>query len=130
MRNLFCIVALLGISLPAVAHEMTPTYPTFSPSYVSGLASTKMSVFNARDDVDFYEVAVYNPAWEPVPFAATDKILHVPFAEKKSFDVYVRDEDIARAVYICTLSKLRSDKPSNAIISSKICSRTDRAEFR
>ena len=125
MRNFFFIVGMLVTAQSLGAHEMTPTYPKFAPSYVGGLASTQLTVFNARKDVDFYQVGVFDPQWEPVPFASSDKILHVPFAERTTFDVFIRDEDIKRAIYICTLSKLRSDVPSNAIISSKICSRTD-----
>lgn len=125
MRNLCFIIGMLLTANSLGAHELTPTYPKFKPSYVGGLASTEMTMFNARKDVEFYQLGVFDAEWNPVPFAASEKLLHVPHATRSTFDVFIRDEDLRRAVYICTLSKLRSDIPSNAIISSKICSRTD-----
>jgi hypothetical protein len=125
MRNVFFLVGVLLTTTTLGAHEMTPTYPTFAPSYVGGLASTELTVFNARKDVEFYQVGVFDRDWKPIPFATPDKLLHIPYTERTTFDVFVRDEDVRKAVYVCTLSKLRSDVPSNAIISSKICSRTD-----
>ncbi|MDB0024380.1 hypothetical protein N9E36_02780 [bacterium] len=106
---------------------MTPTYPPLVPSYVDGLVSAKMTMFNSRKDVDYFEIGVFDDEWNPVPFAATAKILRVPHGSSKTFEVFVRQEDKKRATFICSLSKLRTDSSARAIVSSKICSRTDGA---
>jgi len=124
MIKLFFIAALF-LAGKVSAHEMTPTYPNLVPSYVDGLFSAKLTMFNARKDVDYYEIGVFDTAWEPVPFASSSKILKVPYGSKKTFEVFVRREDRSRAVFICSLSKLRTNESARAIISSKICSRTD-----
>lgn len=125
MRKLSLIFALLLATTPVVAHEMTPTYPKLGPSYVDGILSAKLSMFNARADVEYYEIGVFTMDWTPIPFATTAKLLKVPRGTHKAFEVYIRKEDEDRAVFVCTMSKLRSDLPSNAIISSKVCSRVD-----
>ena len=126
MIKLFFIVSLF-LASKVSAHEMTPTYPPLVPSYVDGLVSAKMTMFNARKDVEYFEIGVFSADWEPVPFAATAKIMRVPHGSTKTFEVFVREEDKGRATFICSLSKLRTDNSARAIVSSKICSRTDRA---
>lgn len=120
-------VAALFLAGKVSAHEMTPTYPNLTPSYVNGLVSAKMTMFNARKDVDYFEIGVFDDEWDAVPFAATAKILNVPYGSRKTFEVFVRGEDKDRATFICSVSKLRTDSSARAIISSKICSRTDGA---
>jgi len=126
MIKLFFIAALF-LAGKVSAHEMTPTYPPLVPSYVDGLVSAKMTMFNSRKDVDYFEIGVFDDEWNPVPFAATAKILRVPHGSSKTFEVFVREEDKKRATFICSLSKLRTDSSARAIVSSKICSRTDGA---
>ena len=124
MIKLFFIAALF-LAGKVSAHEMTPTYPNLVPSYVDGLVSAKMTMFNARKDVDYFEIGVFDDEWNPVPFAASAKILRVPNGSSKTFEVFVRHKDKNRATFICSLSKLRTDSSARAIVSSKICSRTD-----
>jgi hypothetical protein len=124
MIKLFFIAALF-LAGKVSAHEMTPTYPPLVPSYVDGLVSAKMTMFNSRQDVEYFEIGVFDDEWNPVPFAATAKILRVPHGSSKTFEVFVRQEDKKRATFICSLSKLRTDSSARAIVSSKICSRTD-----
>lgn len=126
MIKLFFIAALF-LAGKVSAHEMTPTYPPLIPSYVDGLVSAKMTMFNSRKDVEYFEIGVFDDEWNPVPFAATAKILRVPHGSSKTFEVFVRQEDKKRATFICSLSKLRTDSSARAIVSSKICSRTDGA---
>ena len=118
-------IAALFLAGKVSAHEMTPTYPPLVPSYVDGLVSAKMTMFNSRKDVEYFEIGVFDDEWNPVPFAATAKILRVPHGSSKTFEVFVRQEDKKRATFICSLSKLRTDSSARAIVSSKICSRTD-----
>ena len=124
MIKLFFIAALF-LAGKVSAHEMTPTYPNLVPSYVDGLVSAKMTMFNARKDVDYFEIGVFDDEWNPVPFAASAKILRVPNGSSKTFEVFVRHKDKNRATFICSLSKIRTDSSARAIVSSKICSRTD-----
>ena len=126
MIKVFFIAALF-LAGKVSAHEMTPTYPPLLPSYVDGLVSAKMTMFNARQDVEYFEVGVFDAEWKPVPFAASAKIMRVPYGSTKTFEVFVRDEDKNRATFICSLSKLRTDNSARAIVSSKICSRTEAA---
>ena len=126
MIKVFFIAALF-LAGKVSAHEMTPTYPPLVPSYVDGLVSAKMTMFNSRKDVEYFEIGVFDDEWNPVPFAATAKILRVPHGSSKTFEVFVRQEDKKRATFICSLSKLRTDSSARAIVSSKICSRTDGA---
>ena len=126
MIKVFFIAALF-LAGKVSAHEMTPTYPPLVPSYVDGLVSAKMTMFNSRKDVDYFEIGVFDDEWNPVPFAATAKILRVPHGSSKTFEVFVRHKDKKRATFICSLSKLRTDSSARAIVSSKICSRTDGA---
>lgn len=125
MRGVVLAAALFLAATSVVAHELTPTYPKLKPAFVDGLLVTRMSMFNAREDVEYYEIGVFDLLWKPIPFATTTKILKVPYGSKADFDLYIRKEDAKKAAYACTLSKLRSDKPSFAIISSKVCSRLD-----
>ena len=123
MIKLFFIAALF-LAGKVSAHEMTPTYPPLVPSYVDGLVSAKMTMFNSRQDVEYFEIGVFDDEWNPVPFAATAKILRVPHGSSKTFEVFVRHKDKNRATFICSLSKLRTDSSARAIVSSKTCSRT------
>lgn len=108
-----------------LAHEMTPAYPQARPTSADGVVKFEMSLFNARDDVEFYELAVLNKNWELVRFAAIDRILHVPHDERIFFDVYIRTTDLDQAIYICTRSKLSANNSGAALVASTICSRTD-----
>ena len=79
---------------PALSHEMVPTYPKFNQSYVDGVLFTKLTLFNRRDDVQYYEIGVFDDEWNSLPFASETKIIYVKYLEKASFDVYVRVKDI------------------------------------
>lgn len=127
MKVLSLVFGLFLATTPVVAHELTPTYPELKPSYVDGLLVAKLSMFNAREDVEYYEVGVFDKDWRKVPFATQERIIKVPYGNHKRFEVYIRIEDKGKAIYVCTISKLRSDKPGNAIVSSKVCSRIDGA---
>lgn len=121
----YLILLLLCTCGPAMAHEFTPTYPKMRPSYVSGLVSTEMSLFNARQDVEWYTVGVYDKQWGLVPYAtnANDNLFRVKHLERKKIKVYLREQDLERAVYICTKSKLIVTGSSKTAVASRICSK-------
>ena len=125
MRTLAIMVGFITVASSVAAHELTPTYPKLMPSYVDGLVSAKMRMFNARQDIDYYEIAVFTKDMVAIPFATTNQIIKVPHGTSYEFEIFIRNRDRPSAVYVCTMSKLRSDKAQNAIISSKVCSKFD-----
>lgn len=109
---------------PLLAHEMTPTYFDFTPSaYADEVSVTQIRLFNRRADVKYYEINVYDNEWNPVPFATIERIVKIEYLEKKTADVYVRNMDLDKVTYICTLSKLEKDVITSGAISSRICSK-------
>ena len=117
------IIMFLLVSFPALAHEMTPTYPKLEPSHLDNVYMVTMEMFNKRDDVEYYEIGVFDEEWNPIPFVTSYKIIKLRYLGHVSFDVYIRKQDVSRAEYICSKSKLRKDSNSKTAISSKICSR-------
>ena len=108
----------------AQAHQFTPTYPKFELSFIEGVMQTRLELFNKRQEVEYYELGVFDKDWAPVTFATSDsKILRVSYLETKSIDVYVKNQDIKRVVYICTESRLLRGTSTNTLVSSKICSK-------
>ena len=110
-------------SAQVLSHEMTPTYPELRPSYTDGLYSVKMKLFNRRDDIEYYQVNVYDQEWNPVAFAIGQRIIRLPYLERTNFTLYVRNEDKERVKYICTKSKILKDDLQSAVVASRICSK-------
>jgi hypothetical protein len=123
----YLLLAILLVSSSVSAHQWTPTYPDWKPSYMDGIVQTRMNIFNTRQDVDYFEVGVFDANMNPVDFAVTDKILHVPYLKKRSVDVYIRGVDTDRVVYICSVSKLLVAGNTGASVSSRICSKVKHA---
>ena len=107
----------------ARAHEMLPTYPTLKPSYIDNIMQVQMRMFNKRQDVEWYEIGVFDADWDSVPFVTSYRILKVEYLSQVTFDVYIRENDAKRARYICSQSKLRRDDSEGTIIASRICSK-------
>jgi len=107
------------------AHEMTPTYPKLEPSHLDGVVKTTMEMFNKRQDVEYYEIGVFDKDFNPVPFVTSYNIIKLSYLGHVTFDVYIRKADKDRAVYICSKSKLRKDDNGSVrtAVSSKICSK-------
>lgn len=122
MRAIYATLALAMASVTQ-AHEMLPTYPRFAPSYVEDVMQVQMRMFNKRRDVEWYEVAVFDADWKPVPFVTGYRILKVEYLSHVTFDVYINKQDADRATYICSQSKLRRQKEDGTIIASRICSK-------
>jgi len=119
------IVFLLPIfwGMQANGHEFTPAYPKLETTYIEGVLVAKMELFNLRKDVNYYEVSAFDAEWNPIPFAATDKIIEVQYLQRKSVEIYIREKDKNKTVYICSKSKLSPVGEQVAIISSRICSK-------
>lgn len=122
--GLFVLGLILGgVTAKAVAHEMTPTYPEFTPSHINGIYKTTINMFNTRKDVGYFEINVYDEEWYDIPYVSTAGILKLEYLKHASFDVYIRSEDLSRAVYICSTSMLTGAKNNQTLMASKICSK-------
>lgn len=107
----------------ASAHEMTPTYPKLSPSFMDGVEHTEVVLFNKREDVQYYEIGVFDKEWKPVPFVSAYKVVRVDYLAKLHIDVYIAKENAKQALYLCSISKLRGLPKKGTLVSSKICSK-------
>jgi len=114
------VICLAGA---AHAHEMTPTYPKLVPSFMDGIYKADMTVFNKREDIEYFEIQVFDSEWNGVPFAAQSKLLNIKHLDRSTFEIYIRKKDIGRVEFICTMSKLNKEKQTTAVIASRICSR-------
>src|SRR5210317_33314 len=121
MKRLLLLLIFLIIPFSVIAHEMVPTYPKWRLSYIEDLLVTEMEMFNKRADVKYYEVAVFDEDWNPIPFVTSYRVIKVDYLSRVKFDVYIRIQDKDRAKYICSTSKLTDNKGSG--ISSMICSK-------
>lgn len=119
------VVLFLLLSFSTSAHEMTPAYPEVKPSHVAGVVKVEMSLFNSREEIEWYQIELFDLNWTNIPFASSYRIINIGYKERKSFDVYIRKADMDEAVYLCTTSKVRKSSKSRTLISSRICSRLD-----
>jgi len=123
------VILFLGLlASQAYAHEMTPTYPELNPSYIDGVSVANMKLFNRRSDVEYYKIEVLTNDWKPLPFASTSKVINIKYSKSKLFSVYIRTEDVEKAVYICTESKVFKGANQVTLISSRICSKIKQSE--
>tara|TARA_B110000908_G_C10149026_1_gene400444 strand:- start:399 stop:785 length:387 start_codon:yes stop_codon:yes gene_type:complete len=118
-------IAFMGWATAISGHEMTPAYPILKPSHVVGIVKAEMSLFNSREEVQYYQIDLYDLNWKNIPFSTTYRIFKVGYKERKNFVVYIRESDLDEATYLCTTSKIKRRAESATIISSKICSRID-----
>lgn len=117
------ILSLVLYSVGLKAHEWTPTYPELTQSYVESVLVTEMELWNGRQDVEYYQINVWDSDWNPVPFAVAQRIIRVKYLSRASVNVYVRKSDSEKVTYICSKSKLVKDSGTKALIASRICSK-------
>ena len=117
------MIMLVLSSSVAQAHEMTPTYPKLRPSHLDNVYVTEMEMFNKRNDVEYYEIGVFDKDFNPIPFVTSYKVLNIKYLGHVSFDVYIRKDDVSEAEYICSKSKLRKEDTKRTAVNSRICSR-------
>lgn len=109
----------------AHSHEMTPAYPAFKAYYLPGIQFTTMKLYNRREDVEYYMIDVFDKNWKPIPFAARHRVLKLSYLERVTFDIFVRDESVKEARYICTTSLVSSPSNQTTVVASKICSKVE-----
>jgi hypothetical protein len=121
----FMVGILFGLILSSVAsaHEMTPTYPKLTPSYMDNVYKTTMEMFNKREDVEYYEIGVFDKDFNPIPFVSSYEIINLKYLGHVTFDIYIRKQDVSRATYVCSMSKIRKDSKTKTAITSRICSK-------
>jgi len=123
MKYFISAVVAAFITTTAHAHEWTPTYPKFEPSYINGIMVTTMKIFNKRSDASFYEISVYDVDWKPIVFATPSKIIEVRHLERKNIEIYILQKDLDRIEYVCSKSKLQVGEVNSSGVNSRICSR-------
>ena len=74
-------------------------YSAFLTSAV--YSKTQMHLFNKRQDVEYYEVGVFDAEWNPVPFVTGYRIIRLEYLEQVKFDVYILKDDADRAEFVC-----------------------------
>ena len=119
----FVFAILVAFCGPAMAHEMSPTYLEFTPSYINDVLKTTIEIFNRREDVNYYEIEVYDKDRNPIPFVTDAKVVNIKYLEKKSIDVYIKQSDKDKVVYVCTLSRFIKEDKTKTNVSSRICSK-------
>ena len=92
-------------------------------SFIPTAKMTTMQIFNKRADVQWYQIDIFDSEWQPVPFVTRYKIVNVKHLKRVRFDVYISDNNLKEAEYICSTSKLRGNDNFKPIVESKICSR-------
>ena len=117
------LAVMMSLCGYASAHQWTPTYPKLERSYVDGILQVTMELFNSRKDVKYYEILVYDSEFNPVKFAAQERIVEVQYLKRKSIDVFIREQDRDIATYVCSKSKLLKGTGTATIVSSRICSK-------
>jgi len=105
------------------AHSWTPTYPKFLPSYMDKVVETEMTLFNKRQDVEYYRIDVLDENMNPVIFASANKIYKVGYLQKIKILIFLREESLIDAVYICSKSMFIKSYTSLNRVSSRICSK-------
>ena len=114
---------LLLVTTSSYGHQMSPAYPKFGLTHLAGVKKVEMQIFNSREDVEFYEIGVFNVDWQPINFVSLYKIIKIDYLATVKFDVYLTDADALNAEYLCSRSKLRSDNNNQALLATRICSR-------
>jgi len=117
------MVLLMMVSAYASAHQWTPTYPKLETSHVSGVLQARMKLFNARRDVAYFTFEVFDKDFNPVKFATTQRLLQLDYLGRKDVDIFIREQDRDKAVYVCSRSKIVAKDVTATVVSSRICSK-------
>lgn len=117
------LLALFFVSGVAFSHEQVPTYPEWKRGIYPGVLTTTIEIFNKRNDVEFYEIGVFDKDWNPIYFVADYKVVQLKYLSSASIDIFIARENRDRAEYVCSRSKIRKGGDTRTAVSSRICSR-------
>lgn len=91
---------------------------------MDGILVAKMELFNARKDINYYEISVWDKDWNKMPFSiGSSSIIQVRHLQRKTVEVYIKEKDRNRVTYICSRSKSLIDQEGVTFVSSRICSK-------
>ena len=90
-----------------------------------GIWMTELKLFNKREEISYYEFNVFDEKWNAVKFATPQRVQKIPYLITENIEIYIKDEDVENATYICSTSKLIKEKGGifGQSISSRICSK-------
>ena len=71
--RIFVIIALLGSGVSA--HEQTPAYPKMKYSTVKDVVKFELSIFNQRERVKYYRIALFDKNFVGLPFSTRHRII-------------------------------------------------------
>jgi len=128
-RSVILFVALCILGGHISAHQFTPTYPVLQQAPIPGVSVLNMSIFNNREEIDWYSINVYDKDWNSLAFASTDKLINLNYLERKNIEVYIRTIDSDKLVYVCSKSKTLASVKNPSIITSRICSKVKNEAF-
>jgi len=111
---------ILFLAFSVNAHQMSPTYPEWTSSYIDGLAVTNVKLFNKRKDVEYYEIGVFDKDMKPIPFVSQYDLQGIKYNKSAVFDIYINNKYKTDARYVCSQSMLTDIKVA---VASKICSK-------
>lgn len=117
------LLSFLLVAGVAHSHEQVPTYPQWERGIYPGILTTTIELFNKRNDVEYYEIGLFDKDWNPVFFVADYKVIKLRYLSSASIDVYIAKENRDRVEYVCSRSKIQKGSDSRTAVSSKICSR-------
>lgn len=121
----FVILLALFFTSAAHGHQFTPAYPELRNSWMPGVWMTELKLFNKREEISYYEFSVFDKEWNAIKFATPQRVQKIPYLVTENIEIYIKDEDVEKALYICSTSKLLKTKGGNfgQAISSRICSK-------
>ena len=95
---------------------------------MEGLLVTEIELFNKRNDVEYYEIAVLDKDFKAVPFVSSFQVFKLEYLKKVKVEIYIRERDRQKAYYVCSRSRAPdSEKVNiNTGITSMICSKFKR----
>lgn len=123
MKTVVIALLMFFVSGLSRAHEMVPTYPDWEMGIYPGVLTTTVTIFNKRNDIEYYEVGVFDENWEPIFFVADYKVIQLKYLSSASINIYIAKENKDRVEYICSRSKIRKGSETRTAVSSRICSR-------
>jgi hypothetical protein len=122
MRYIMAIMFTVMCSYVS-AHSWTPTYPEITPSHSEGVLRVEMLLWNSRQDVSFFTFEVFDQNFIPIKFATPERTVKVEYLKRKTINIYIREIDKDRAVYVCSRSRIVQQNSTTALVSSRICSK-------
>lgn len=121
----FIVLILCFLSGYANAHQFTPTYPKLTVSHIAGVYKAEMVLYNARKEIRYYSLNVFDKEWNPIKFATESKLIAMDYQERKYVNIYISKTDVKKAKYICSKSKILQSVKDPSIVASRICSKIE-----